>query len=41
MGMIALGEEPRFFHAAGFALILGGVWLASRQETVKSGAVDN
>lgn len=30
MAVVVLGEEPRLFHAAGFALILAGVYLASR-----------
>ncbi len=30
MAVAVLGEEPRLFHAAGFALILAGVYLASR-----------
>ncbi len=41
MGMIALGEEPHIYHAAAFALILGGVWLASRQPREKSAAVND
>lgn len=30
MGLVFLGETPSLYHAAGFALIVGGVWLASR-----------
>ena len=41
MGMIALGEEPHIFHAAAFALILAGVWLASRQQADKSTPVND
>ena len=41
MGMIALGEKPHVYHAAAFALILGGVWLASRQQADKSTPVND
>lgn len=30
MAMVLLGEEPAAYHAAGFALILGGVFIAQR-----------
>jgi drug/metabolite transporter (DMT)-like permease len=29
--MVFLGERPQFFHAAGYALVLGGVALAARR----------
>jgi drug/metabolite transporter (DMT)-like permease len=28
LAIVALGERFRAFHAAGIALVLGGVWLA-------------
>lgn len=31
MAMALLGEQPHLYHLAGFALILGGVWMASRR----------
>jgi drug/metabolite transporter (DMT)-like permease len=31
LAMIFLGEEPHFYHAAGLALILAGVWTAARR----------
>jgi drug/metabolite transporter (DMT)-like permease len=31
MAVIFLGEEPAIHHAIGFALILTGVWIASRR----------
>ncbi|PPD26491.1 MAG: EamA family transporter [Hyphomicrobium sp.] len=30
MGLVFLGETPEAYHAAGFGLILSGVWLAAR-----------
>ncbi len=30
MGLVFLGETPHFYHAAGFALIVSGVWMAAR-----------
>lgn len=30
LAMVLLGEQPAVYHAAGFALILGGVWTATR-----------
>lgn len=30
MGLVFLGELPELYHAAGFALILSGVWIAAR-----------
>jgi len=41
MGMVMLGEEPRIYHAAAFALILGGVFLASRQPAAQSSSIDD
>lgn len=32
LAMVFLGEQPAPFHALGFALILAGVWLGSRQQ---------
>lgn len=32
LAMVFLGEQPSLFHAAGFALILAGVWLGSRPQ---------
>jgi drug/metabolite transporter (DMT)-like permease len=29
--MVFLGERPQAFHAAGYALVLGGVALAARR----------
>jgi len=31
MAIVFLGEQPHLYHAAGFGLILTGVWLASRR----------
>lgn len=32
LAMQFLGEQPALYHAAGFALILAGVWLGSRPQ---------
>jgi drug/metabolite transporter (DMT)-like permease len=31
MAMVFLGERPQLFHVVGFALVLTGVFVASRQ----------
>jgi drug/metabolite transporter (DMT)-like permease len=31
LAMVFLGERPQAFHAAGYALVLGGVALAARR----------
>ena len=31
MAMVFLGERPQLFHAVGFALVLTGVYVASRK----------
>ena len=31
MAMVFLGERPRLFHFVGFALVLSGVFVASRR----------
>ena len=31
MAIVLLGEEPRLFHLVGYALVLAGVVIASRQ----------
>ena len=28
-----LGEAPRWYHGAAFALIVGGIWLSARKRT--------
>ena len=35
MAILLLGEQPRLFHLAGYALVLAGVVIASRQESAK------
>jgi drug/metabolite transporter (DMT)-like permease len=35
MAILLLGEEPRLFHLAGYALVLAGVVIASRQESAR------
>lgn len=35
LAMVFLGEEPSWFHAAGFVLILCGVWLGSQVSKAK------
>ena len=32
-----LGEQPQWFHAVGAALILPGIWLATREEEAEPG----
>lgn len=41
MAMLMLGEKPHVYHAAGFALILGGVWLASRGTSRSSAPIND
>ncbi len=36
MAILLLGEEPRLFHLAGYALVLAGVVIASRQGSVSA-----
>ena len=31
MSATLLGEMPRLYHAAGFVLIVGGIWVSSRR----------
>ncbi|MDA0241291.1 MAG: DMT family transporter [Proteobacteria bacterium] len=33
LAIIVLGEEPRYFHGVGFALILAGIFVATRRKT--------
>jgi drug/metabolite transporter (DMT)-like permease len=35
MAILLLGEQPRLFHLAGYALVLAGVVIASRQESAR------
>jgi drug/metabolite transporter (DMT)-like permease len=37
MAIIFLGETPQAFHLIGFALVLAGVFVASRKPAAKSG----
>ena len=37
LAMLFLDEQPALYHAAGFALILAGVWLGSRQQPTPTG----
>ena len=36
MAILLLGEEPRLFHLVGYALVLAGVVIASRQGSAKA-----
>ena len=38
LAMMFLDEQPALYHAAGFALILAGVWLGSRQQATETDA---
>ena len=35
MAMVFLGEQPQLFHVIGFALVLAGVYIASRKQATK------
>jgi drug/metabolite transporter (DMT)-like permease len=35
MAMVFLGERPQLFHIIGFALVLTGVFVASRKPTAQ------
>jgi drug/metabolite transporter (DMT)-like permease len=37
MAIIFLGEQPQLFHVIGFALVLTGVFVASRSQSARSG----
>ena len=36
IAILFLGEEPRFFHLIGFALVLSGVFVATKQRKIKT-----
>jgi len=36
MAVLLLGEQPRLFHLTGYALVLAGVIIASRQGSAKA-----
>jgi len=37
MAIVVLGERPQLFHIIGFALVLTGVFVASRKASARSG----
>jgi len=37
MAIVFLGEQPQLFHVVGFALVLTGVFVASRSQSARSG----
>ena len=37
MAIVFLGEQPQLFHVIGFALVLTGVFVASRSQSAGSG----